>query len=212
MKLKGIIYDLDGTLISSEKMNELGWRYAGNKYGFDITEEMLMSMRSLPSMEGAALILPQEKQHMLEEFIDTKETYVLNRRRQIYPLPSAVSTIRRLKKKGYAVWICTSASEDFVRHVLEHIHGFAEVAHHIVWREMYVSPKPSAEPLLVTLEKMNMGKRDVLFVGDGMNDYNSARNANIRFVYFNPRYNAEDKRISSAVPRITSHRQIFAFL
>jgi pyrophosphatase PpaX len=212
MKLKGIIYDLDGTLISSEVMNEKGWKYAGKKFGFEVTPEMLLNIRSLPSVEGALLILPPEQQHRLNEFVETKESYVIARRRQIATLPSVSTTIRRLRSKGLSVWICTSAEEHFVRQVLDIVSGFSEIAQNIVWREMYIHAKPAAEPLLVSVEKMGLKKNDVIYVGDGINDYNACRNARIRFLYFNPRFNLEDKRISTAVPRITSHRQIFAFL
>ena len=47
MNISTIIFDLDGTLIDTEKYFKVFWRQAAEEFGFHMTEEQALSLRSL---------------------------------------------------------------------------------------------------------------------------------------------------------------------
>lgn len=57
MNISTIIFDLDGTLIDTEKYFKVFWRQAAEEFGFHMTEEQALSLRSL----GRPLRLPFER-------------------------------------------------------------------------------------------------------------------------------------------------------
>mgnify|MGYP001611996742 CR=1 FL=1 len=59
-EIKGVIYDLDGTLIKTEKLHESAWLYAGAKFGHPITNEMLLKQKGI-SNEAASEMMGVEK-------------------------------------------------------------------------------------------------------------------------------------------------------
>ena len=44
---KAIIFDVDGTLLDTEKIYMQAWREAGAAFGYTVTEEVLMNTRAV---------------------------------------------------------------------------------------------------------------------------------------------------------------------
>ncbi len=60
-KIKGVIYDLDGAVISTQKLHEDVWIYAGKKFNIFISEEMLLNQRGISNEAAASMMLPVNK-------------------------------------------------------------------------------------------------------------------------------------------------------
>jgi beta-phosphoglucomutase-like phosphatase (HAD superfamily) len=208
MKMKGIIYDLDGTIISSEKLHESGWTYAGQKFDISITKEMLFNQKGMPDEAASLMMLPNNKKYLLEEFKSAKQKYVIENINQITIFPSAIETIDWLIKKGYKVWICTSAYRNFVEKALNVLDGLKNIKDNIVWREMYKQKKPAPDALNLTIKKMNLTNLQVCYIGDALIDYKTTVNAKIEFIYFCPNLKESDLRIPESIPVISFHREI----
>jgi HAD superfamily hydrolase (TIGR01549 family) len=206
--MKGIIYDLDGTIILSEKLHESGWLYAGKKFNISITKEMLFNQKGMPDEAASLMILPDNKKYLFEKFKRAKQKYVLENINQITIFPNAGETIDWLIKKGYKVWIYTSAHRNFVKEALNALDGLKKIEGNIVWREMYGQEKPSPDGLNLTIEKMNLTNLQVCYVGDALIDYKTSNNANVKFIYFCPNLKERDLRIPKSIPIISFHKEI----
>lgn len=209
-KIKGVIYDLDGTIISTQKLHENAWIYAGKKFNVSISQEMLLNQKGISNEATALMMLPVDKRNLTNEFIAAKVNYVNENIRQAKLFPDVMTTLKQLSENNYKVWICTSAGKDFVEKVLNNSNELKK--YNVIWREMYNNEKPSPEALNLTIKKMGLINSQVCYVGDALSDYKTSINAEVKFIYFCPNIKNKDARISESIPTISSHKEIFRFL
>lgn len=211
-EIKGVIYDLDGTIVSTQKLHEDAWVHAGKKFNIPITKRMLLNQRGISNKEAVSMMLPNNKKYLIEKFKNAKVQYVNENLNKITLFPYISKTIRQLLKEGYRVWICTSATKDFVKKILKIFKELKEMRDNIVWREMYKKEKPSPEALNLTIKKMDLTKSQVYYIGDALSDYKTSIAAKVKFIYFCPNFKKGDLRIPKLIPTISSHRKIFKLL
>lgn len=207
---KGIIYDLDGTIISTAKLHEDAWLFVGKTFNISITPKMLANQRGISNKAAALMMLPKDKKYLSEKFQKAKVEYVKENLKKVALFPSVIQTIETLLKKGYNVWICTSAKRDFVKKILRRFKKLRKV--NVVWREMYAKEKPSPEALNITIKKMGLSKKHVIYVGDAANDYKTSINASVKFVYFCLNKKQRDSRIPKSTITISRHKEVLRIL
>ena len=211
-KKKGVMYGLDGTLVSTTELHKRSWELAAQQLQVVLTPQMLIDQNGMRNKDATRMMLPQEKQHLAEEFAKAKARFVDKDSATIEIFPFVAETLEKLITRGYSLWICTSARKDFVHRVMKDAPGLEVLREKVVFREMYTKGKPSAEPLLLTLSHMNLKPEEVVYVGDAFTDYEASRNADMSFLYFLPPGAIKDSRIPNSIPRIVSHEDIFSYL
>jgi len=211
--IKGIIYDLDGTIISTLKLHEKAWLYAGKKFNIPISKEMLITQRGISNKAAASMMLPENKKYLIKEFVNAKTRYVIKNINEVIFYPNILKVIKKLKQSGYNVWVCTSANKNFVRKVINVLKPLKKtIKNNFIWREMYKREKPFPDILNLTIEKMNLNHSQVYYVGDAVNDFQTSVAAKIKFVYFCPDIKKRDSMIPKSIPVISSHKEIFKLL
>ena len=203
--INGVIYDLDGTVIETKELHEQGWIHASKKYQAKITDEMLVNQKGMGGLEAAVMMLGKERASLAPEFLRAKQIYVRNNIGEIKIYDGFLEISRSLQKLGAKVWICTSALEDFINLVYSRLPELSHFREKTVYKEMYMKPKPDPESLLLTVEKMDLGKGQCCYIGDAYADYGAAANAGMNFFYFCPEDSTPDSRIPSNVPMIRRH-------
>lgn len=64
--IQGVLFDMDGLMFDTERIGYEGWKYAGNKLGIDITDELIASFRGTGE---------KEKRRNFKEAIGREELY-----------------------------------------------------------------------------------------------------------------------------------------
>ncbi|MFH1509778.1 MAG: HAD-IA family hydrolase [Candidatus Nealsonbacteria bacterium] len=209
-KIKGVIYDLDGTIILTQKLHEDAWIYAAEKFGISLTKEMSLNQRGISNEVSALAMLPNNKNNLINDFIKAKNNYVKDNIGQVTIFPNIIETIEKLINRDINVWICTSANKGFIKKVLNILPSLKK--YNIIWRELYEEEKPSPEALNLTIKKMGLDNNQVIYVGDALNDYNTSINARVEFIYFCPKENTKDVRMPNNIFTISNHKDIFNLL
>ena len=55
-KIQGVIFDMDGLLVDTEKLYNRFWREAAHDYGYEMTYEDALSIRSMTAVYASALL------------------------------------------------------------------------------------------------------------------------------------------------------------
>lgn len=211
-KKKGIIYDLDGTIIVTTDLHEQGWIEAGKRLNINITEDFLENQKGLPEDVSAKLVLGEKYDEHGVNFIRTKQLHTIQNSGSVRLYADFLSTYQRLSEKDIRVWICTSAPREFVLSVFNNIKELQVLKDKSVFREMYKEGKPNPEPVFLTAKLMGLPVQQCVYIGDAYNDYLAATSAGCEFVYIRPNPKDNDPRIPSTIPVISNHSQILSII
>lgn len=187
-KYKGIVFDLDGTLVDSAPV------VASILNGFRIEkgmEVLSVDCYRLWSSEGGALLVG----NALEiEYQETEAWVNLFRKRYLeFPTPpsslypNVLNALSALVEKGLRLAICSNKPERLCHKVTEET-GIKKYFNGIIGGDTLSQKKPSKEPLLYAIKSLSIEKADVLFIGDSGIDKETASAAEVDFAHFDSGY------------------------
>ncbi len=211
-KTYGVIYDLDGTVLDSNQLNEDAWVHTLKPYGITPTREQFLFQRGRPGEVCSRYMLSDHLQQYANEVLRQQLRYVEERYGSVTVFSGFWETYDKLCKNDHCVSICTSAPPERIALLLDTHPEFGILQNNIICRGMYTYGKPSPEPLLVTAERMNLQPSQLIYIGDAESDYLCAVNAHVPFVYFHGKNATPDEKIPTAIPKIRDHRELIWLL
>lgn len=156
--IKGLISDLDGTLLDSMEARIDAWIGAFAKYGVEIPRSQLRPLIGLPGVDLAGRYYNNPS--IIEE---TEENIFSKNLPQIDLFPDVFPTFNLLLKKGMKIVIVTSGRKQAVSMIKLPVSD-------VVTIDDVIRGKPDTEPYEKALKLMQLKPRDVLVVGDSEND------------------------------------------
>jgi phosphoglycolate phosphatase len=187
--IKGIIFDLDGTIIHSEidffKMKSRMIK---------ILECNGITSSFLEPTETTVVILDKAKEKFLEQEktpdeinrIQSQLENVMNQVEHealpfINPIEGTAETIKNLKNMGFNLAILTRSNQKYAIEALKKISAY-QYFDLISGRENTDKPKPDMDSILQASKQLGVTLKEVLFVGDNHIDASCATNANCSFI------------------------------
>ena len=156
--IKGLISDLDGTLLDSMEARIDAWIGAFAKYGVEIPRSQLRPLIGLPGVDLAGRYYNNPS--IIEK---TEENIFSKNLPQIDLFPDVFPTFNLLLKKGMKIVIVTSGRKQAVSMIKLPVSD-------VVTIDDVIRGKPDTEPYEKALKLMQLKPRDVLVVGDSEND------------------------------------------
>jgi phosphoglycolate phosphatase len=188
--LKGVLFDLDGTLLDTAADIAQALNLALGEYGiaaFPVSEVILMVGRGSPILiERAAAArgrnLPEtERAAILERFFHHYGELEEKGQSQAVPYPGAAQALQRLHAAGLKVAVVTNKHHRFARALMHNL-KLSPWIDLIVGGDTCERRKPDAQPLLFACSTLGFAAADALMVGDSINDVGAARAAGIPVV------------------------------
>jgi len=218
--ISGITYDLDGTIVDTDRFHREAWELTSREYGWGLSgEQLYVASKGISSKKTLEKVLPPELHGVIDQAAEAKFRSMINLMEYapIELLSGFGENFASLRANELPVGICTSARQENVEalrrnkgspisSILESLVG------KVAWKEMYKECKPAAEHLILTCHLIGVDKRKVLYVGDAFSDYQCAQNAGVHFVYFCGENATPDEKIPSTVQRIMDHRELIELL
>jgi HAD superfamily hydrolase (TIGR01549 family) len=180
MKIKAIIFDVDGVLIDSVKIIVESYQKTAKKLGLKIpTSKEILELLGGPLEEIVRILWPDTNQEIyLKEYrkIFTDGNLIIPK------IDGAVEAVKKIKNSGFKIGIITGKGKFFLEKHLK------EAGFDINWFEAISNAdttknhKPDPEPILYVIDKLNVKPEETLYVGDAINDYECAKNAKVEYV------------------------------
>lgn len=172
-----IIFDVDGTMIDTEKAVMESYNYAiKEEFERCLSEEELSAAYGIPTIKAMERlgILDTEKacgryyEHLFKAFAE------------VMPFEGIVELLEEVQKQGICCGIVTSRNRSEVEKDVS-LQKLMKYFKYVICAEDTKKHKPDAEPALKLIEKAGTDVTNAVYLGDTYYDYMCAKNAGVKF-------------------------------
>ncbi len=178
------IFDMDGTLIDTEKYYRIFWPKALAEFGYHMTDEQALSMRSL-----GRPFAPKRLREMFGEQLDYIKVRECRKKLMEEHLekvgielkPGAKELLLYLREQGYQTAIATATDMERTNKYLKQL-GILELFDKIISATMVKEGKPSPDVYTYACEQLGQKPENCIAVEDAPNGVRSAYAAGCKVV------------------------------
>ena len=177
--IKGIIFDLDGVLLSTDKYHYQAWKMMADKEGIYFDETINNRLRGVSRMESLEIILERsQKEYSLEEKQALCESKNKNYRESLKELKkedvsdSVRQTLITLRERGYKLAIGSSSKN--TRFILDQVE-LTSLFDAISDGNNITKSKPNPEVFLKAAEMLKLPVNECLVIEDAFSGIDAAR-------------------------------------
>lgn len=168
IKIKGILFDMDGVVLDTEKLYTRFWKEAANSLGYPMTREHALGMRSLSREVGE-----RQLKAFLGEDVDYKE--VRDKRIEMMNAfieehgveikPGIHELLDYLKGKGIKTSIATSSPLDRTKKYLSQV-GLVDKFDALISGHMVEHGKPAPDIYIYAAENLGLKPEECMVLED----------------------------------------------
>jgi HAD superfamily hydrolase (TIGR01509 family) len=182
-RTRGVILDIDGTLIDSNDAHARAWVEALAEFGVEVAyrdARRAIGMggdKLLPALAGV------EKDSSLGKEIVERRAEIFRERYQstLAPFPKTRELLERMRDEGLALAVATSAKREELHPFLE-IAGVADLIEETASSDDAKQSKPDPDIVRAALDSLGMPPESAVMLGDTPYDVEAARRAGVRVV------------------------------
>jgi len=184
--VRGMIFDVDGTLVDTNPAHVDAWRRAFKRFGYDVpTERIVVEIgkggdKLVPSILGE----PAEKRHGDALRRAQKEEFLAIAKREHFRVfPGVPELFRALRNRGIRTALATSSDDRHLDATLASagidLRSMADV---VVTKSDAGSSKPDPDVVVAAVEKLGLSPAQCAMVGDTIYDAQACQAAGVVFI------------------------------
>ena len=182
--VKAVVFDMDGTLIDTERIYQQFWVMASEELGYNLTRDQLLQLRSLGVIYAEPLVTEMTNDPEAYIRIKTKRAEMMDPYMQSHEIeqkPFVREALTLLRDNGFRLAVATGTD---VEHTAEYLRraGLIDFFGAIVSARMFEKGKPSPDVYLYACEKIGAKPENAYAVEDAPNGILSAKNAGMKVV------------------------------
>lgn len=189
--IKGVIFDLDGVLVSTDELHYMAWKRLAEELGiYNFTSEDNKLQKGVSRLESLEVVLRNGNQsYSIEEkqsFADRKNNYYVEMLKDLTRkaiLPDVVEVLTLLKEKGICIGVGSVSKNTPL--ILEKT-GLAHYIDEVSCGLDITKSKPDPEVFLVAAQKLKLPPRSCLVVEDSKAGIIAAKAAGMRTLGVGP--------------------------
>lgn len=163
--IKGVAFDLDGTLIDSVGIYSSSLSEVLNSMGMRATTEQIMPYIGLPLEEMLRMMFMITDRAEISEIRAKRDAIIARNIRNIHIFPESMPTLRSLRSEGMRLAIVTSSSSKFVS-LIDSEFGIASMVDAVVTRDNVARMKPNPDPYIKAFSELSVQAEEGMVVGD----------------------------------------------
>lgn len=209
-----ILFDMDGTILDTEKYYRKCWKQAAQDCGYPMTDEQVLSMRSLGR--------PFARQR-IQAYFGTADAYdeIRNRRVELMkqelqrdgiPVkPYAKETLEELKRRGYQLAIATATDLERTTEYLQET-GLLSYFDRLICATMVEQGKPAPDIYLYACQELGVKPEETYAVEDSPNGVLSASRAGCKVIMIPDQTQPEEELQSLLTLQLESLKELLEHL
>lgn len=182
--IKIVFFDMDGTLIDTEKYFRRFWPKAAAAFGYEMSDGQALSMRSLGRPFAPAQLKEWFGPETDYQAIRAKRTEMMEAQLRIDGLqrkPGAVEILEELKQRGISAVVVTASPIERTERYLTEV-GILQYFDRIISATQVAEGKPSPDVYLLASKEVGFPTEECLAVEDSPNGVMSAYRAGCKVV------------------------------
>ena len=179
MKIKGVIFDMDGVILDSEKLYVRFWCEAGRFYGFPMEEKHALSIRSMARQLASEKLRGIFGSSFDYDAVRSKRVELMDKyveENGIELKDGAEDLLMYLKENGYRIALATATPPDRAEKYLR-AHDLYKYFDVTVSASMVSLGKPAPDIYLLAAEMLGLSAQSCLALEDSPNGIRSASSA-----------------------------------
>jgi HAD superfamily hydrolase (TIGR01549 family) len=181
--LKGIILDVDGTLVDSNEAHVQAWVKALKRGGHDVPAEHVRPLIGMGSDNLLPTLISVEKDTPEGEKLSAswKEIFESEYLPHLKAFPKTKELLKSLKADGYKLAVASSAEKEMLKKLLE-IAGADNLIEDETSAYDAENSKPDPDIVQAALDKLNLKPEQVLMLGDTPYDIEAAAKIGVKVI------------------------------
>lgn len=185
MKLKHIIFDMDGLLVDSEKVYTEGWFHGAKINNVNISDEILNNTVGKSITYNKQMIFDEIGDWALVNKIsDDRYDYFYDQleNSQVPLMPYAEETLTYLKEAGYTLSLASSSYVDHATNVLTHL-NLDQFFTNKIFGDQVEETKPSPEIYETIVSMAGFDKEESIVLEDSLTGLKAAVGAGLKVIW-----------------------------
>lgn len=185
MKLKHIIFDMDGLLVDSEKIYTKGWIHSSKLNQIHLSERILNNTIGKGIKHNKQMLFDETGDwDLVNKMTNDRYDYFYDQLEngQVPLMPYAEETLTYLKEAGYILSLASSSYVDHATNVLTHLnldHFFTNK----IFGDQVEETKPSPEIYETIVSMAGFDKEDSIVLEDSLTGLKAAVGAGLKVIW-----------------------------
>jgi len=181
IECKGLIFDLDGTLVDSGEVVEKVWKMFADRYGFDFEKQVLPICHGRPAKYPLKELLPRVTEEEMDAVEDEFNAIEMTMLEELKPIRGADILLPILPPGKWA--IATSGDNNLASGRLKS--AGLPIPKHFVTAGMYKNSKPHPDPFLMAAQSLGFEPEDCIVFEDSPAGIEGAKTAGCTVIGIN---------------------------
>ena len=180
---RGIIFDVDGTLIDSNDAHARAWVDAGEALGYDIAYDEVRPLIGMGGDRVTPIVAGVEEDSPEGEALAKARGEIFRRSYlpDLEPFPGVRDLLQRLTDDGFKVVVASSASEEDLGALLDRA-GVADLIRDSTSSDEAEESKPEPDIVDAAVGRAGLPRDRLIMIGDTPYDVEAARRARVPIV------------------------------